>query len=163
MEKTTPITSAEEGQDEQLALSSDATSQTSVALVTTPKPPWKRVFEAFQALWKGTCKTLQGFCRWVTTWFIPHVAVALLALILFGGWVQLQPLRAAADWLHPMQRASALSWCISTKEGWPSVGQAYPPGDQAPSVPIAPGLWCNAFHPTKGVATQMRRLFPDLG
>ncbi len=130
------------------------------ALVATPKPPWKKVLEAVQGLKRGTCKALQGFCRWVTTWFIPHVAVALLALILFGGWIQIQPLKAAGNWAHPRESLNAYSWCAT--EGWRSYGQSYPL-PQAPSVRIAPGVWCNPRSPTKGVATPMRRLFPHLG
>ncbi len=155
----------EETGQREIQLEAPQTSPTeSTAIVATPKSFWRKSFEAVQGLWEGSCKALQGVCRWILRWFIPHVAVVFTALILFGGWIQLQPLKAAANSVHPRERVNAISWCWNTREAWPSVGQAYPPpGDQAPSVRIAPGLWCNAFHPTKGVATQMRRLFPDLG
>ncbi len=154
----------EETGQREIQLEAPQTSPTeSTAIVATPKSFWRKSFEAFQGLWEGSCKALQGFCRWTLQWFLPRLLVGTTALILFGGWIQLQPLRAAANWLHPRERVNALSWCISTKEAWPSVGQAYPPGDQAPSVRIAPGIWCNSFSPNRGIATQMRTLFPDLG
>ena len=132
------------------------------ALVPTPKTPLRKFLEGVSEAFQGLKKSLRVTLRWFLRWFLPRLFVVFIALILFGGWIQVQPLKRAAGWLHPLERVNAYSWCISTNEGWPSVGQDYPAGPQAPSVRIAPGLWCNPRSPTRGVAGKMRILFPHL-
>jgi hypothetical protein len=161
VEETTP--KATEGAQPLAEETGPSPTSTAGALVSTPKPLWKRGFEAFQDLKRGTCKALRGFCGFLKT-FTFWVMVLLVALSIWGKFVEIQPLKAARNWLHLSERRSARSWCQSAaSSGWVSYGETpYPPSAETPSVRIAPRIWCNAHSPTKGVALKMKKLFPHL-
>ncbi len=143
----------------------DTPNAQTTAIVATPKPIWRRVFETLQDALCGILRFSKKAFVWTTTWFMPRVLAVFLALILFGGWIQVEPFkRMAASWLHPLERMNARSWCQSgASGGFISRWTPYPPNEETPSVRIAPWLWCNAHSPTKGVAFKMKKLFPHLG
>ncbi len=141
-----------------------APEKTTSALVPTLKTPLRKFFEGVSEAFQGLKKSLRVTLRWFLRWFLPRLFVVFIALILFGGWIQTQPLKKAAGWVQLSERRSARSWCQSSaSSGWVSYGMPYPPNAETPSVKISPwGVWCNANSPTKGVVLRMKKLFPDL-
>lgn len=132
-------------------------------LLPPARPPQKPLQRFFTALLEGLKKGF-GVLGLILKWFLPRVLAVFLGLILFGGWIQTQPLKKAAGWVQLSERRSARSWCQSSaSSGWVSYGMPYPPNAETPSVRIAPRIWCNAHSPTKGVALKMKKLFPHLG
>jgi hypothetical protein len=157
VEETTPKT--EEAQDQE----GESGPSQATAGGLARRPLWRNVLDALLGAPRKLQTTLCGWflriLRWILQWFVPRVLVGVVSL--WGFWMLFQIPQIVGDWVHPLERVNAFFWCINPNTAI-SIGQPYPL-TQAPSVQIAPWLWCNPRSPTGGVAGKMRILFPHLG